>query len=105
MPEFAIDTGARVAASGANTLPYSRADLNQTKQVLLHFKVADASPQMRLEVSQAVTAALRGVRVNGHALVPMITDESVNMTAVDIQIIAAHIAPTVARALGITLPT
>jgi len=104
--EFTIDNGvggARVAPSGGGTLPFSRSELNETKQVLVQFTMATDSPLARLELSQAITEALRGVRVNGHAIVPIITDKSVEMRACDIQVLASHVTATVARTLGISL--
>jgi hypothetical protein len=97
--------GARVSASGVAVLPYARADLNETKQILVHFQVAELNALLRLELAQAINEALKSVRVHGHSIVPVITDAAVTMTAIDVQIIAAQIAPTVARALGVTLPT
>ena len=102
MGGFVIDgPGPRVPSSGAGVLPFARSDLNETRQILVHFKLADDSPQMRLEVAQAITEALRPVRVNGHAIIPLVTDESVTMNAIDIHIITAHILPDVKRALGV----
>ena len=104
MSDFTIDNGiggARVAPSGTGTIPFARADLNDTKQVLVHFKIADENKLLRLELAQAINEALRPVRVNGHAIVPIITDESVTMTALDVQILAAHMLPAIKRALGL----
>jgi hypothetical protein len=99
---FSIDAPRpRVAAQGANVLPLARSDLNDTKQTLVHFKVASFNNVHRLEVAQAINEALGPVRVNGNSIVAMLTDEDVNMTAIDIQILAAYVIPSVKSALGI----
>jgi hypothetical protein len=104
MPDYTVDGGMggiRVAPAGVGTLPFPRRELNDEKQTLVHFKIADSSRQHRLEVAQAVTERMRDVRVNGHRIVAICTDEDVTMSAIDMQLLAAHVIPSVKSALGI----
>lgn len=93
----------RIPANGP-TLPFSRRELNDDTAVVVHFKIATDDLELRLALSQQISAALKGVRVNGHSIVPIITDENVTMSSIDARAIAAHITPYVLQAAGLPSP-
>lgn len=99
---FEIDDGAvkRVRESGP-TLPFSRKDLNGEEALVVHFKVASLDKMRRLEIATAITEALRDVRVHGCKIIPILTDENVEMSATDARALAAHVVPFAKQALGI----
>jgi len=83
-------------------MPFSRADLKADPQLLVHFTVATDDPMVRLDVMRKLNDALKPMRtLQGHQIVPIVTDVDVKMNFATMQQLAAQIIPSIKSALGL----
>lgn len=90
-----VGTGAR--------LPFSRDEMATpgADAILVHFKVVSEDEEVVRRVTAMIERQLRGQRVGERGITAIITDDSIEMSATTQQIIAARVAPLVARSLGV----
>ena len=73
----------------------------EDNSIIVHFKLAEPDPNIRLQLAVIIKEALRDVVVNDHAIVPVLTNADVEMSQTDCERLAKQVLPVILKMLQI----